>query len=228
MGAVTAKAEDTDERRADNAAMPFQLWSRDLFDRESAPFLEASFERLGEGVTALWRKVLDEVIQDDGRPTFTDFTLEGEGRVLWIPRDPFENPVLAELRRRARGEPDFLERLVTEHTSRFGHGPVDLDTLVLALTPLPSVIHRTVVVVSRQLGVEPRLTLRTTGGWQGEGFTITARWSRAGVPTWRLELRALDGPAVLTIEGSVATLEAGGRAGEVLRDALLEAGVLTP
>ncbi|MBL8917285.1 MAG: hypothetical protein JNJ54_00365 [Myxococcaceae bacterium] len=207
--------------------MPFELWSRDLFDRESAPFREATFARFADGLTALWRKVLDEVIQDDGRPTFTDFSLEGEGRVVWIPRDPFENPVLAELRRRARVEADFVERLVTEHQSRFGHGPVALDTLALALTPLPSTLHRAVVVIGRQRGLAPRLTLGTTGGWQGPGLTITATWSRAGVAGWRLELSALDGPAVLTLEEGGVRLEAPpGGAGEVLRDALLEAGVL--
>lgn len=207
--------------------MPFELWSRDLFDRESAPFREATYARFDEGLTALWRKVLDEVIQDDGRPSFTDFSLEGEGRVLWIPRDPFENPVLAELRRRARAEGDFVERLVTEHQTRFGHGPVDLDTLALALTPLPSTFHKAVVVIARQLGLPPHLRLGATGGWQGPQLTITASWSRAGVVTWRLELNALDGPTVLTLDEGGARLEAPpGAAGQVVRDALLEAGVL--
>lgn len=205
--------------------MPYELWSTDLFDRDSEPMLEASFSRLDEGLSSLWRKVLDEMIQDDGRPGFTDFSLRGEGRVVSIPRDPFENPLLAELRRRARADTSFLPRLVAEHQQRFRDRPVVLETLLLALTPVPQPLERALVVISRRLGFEPRLTL-SEGRWGGPRLTLTAAWARSGASTWRLSVGGLDAPFVVTHSGDVTAVEGAGGAAEVLKDALLEAGVL--
>ena len=76
----------------------WRLWAYDYFDRE----LERSLELEGEGILAgleeLWRKTLEEGVQDDGRPTFTWFDLQLPEDWARIPRDPFENPELGRIR----------------------------------------------------------------------------------------------------------------------------------
>lgn len=96
------------------------LWSSDLFDRESPPSLESRYASLEEGLAGLWRHVLREGVQDDGRPTFTAFSLEVHGRAgVALPRDPFSNPELAVLRRRFfGGEQDLVDRLAALHAAR--------------------------------------------------------------------------------------------------------------
>lgn len=94
--------------------MSWSLWSSDFFDRESAPFCDARGEALEEGLAQLWAKTLDEGVLDDGRPTFTWFTLRHDGGAVTLPRDPLKNPALAKLRA-WRGEPALLARLVALH-----------------------------------------------------------------------------------------------------------------
>ena len=51
----------------------FELWSNDLFDREAEPTLDGRFPTLNAALRELWRRVLEEGIQDNGTPTFTAF-----------------------------------------------------------------------------------------------------------------------------------------------------------
>ena len=94
--------------------MSWSLWSSDSFDRDSAPYCDARGEALEEGLAKLWAKTLDEGVLDDGRPTFTWFTLRHDGGAVTLPRDPLANPALAKLRA-WRGEPGLLARLVARH-----------------------------------------------------------------------------------------------------------------
>ena len=95
--------------------MTWTLWSMDYFDREAEPIEEASGNNLDEGLILLWRKTLEEGLLDDGRPTFSWFTLHIPGpRSLALPRDPLDNPALAKLRC-WRGTPGFIERLGRWH-----------------------------------------------------------------------------------------------------------------
>ena len=113
--------------------MKIELWSSDLFDRDSTPSLEAGFSTIPEGLKALWDHVLGEGVQDDGRPTFTDFQLRLEGkRPISLPRDPHANPALAALRR-CRQTPLFLDELVAVHAARLDR-PFDFAPF-LALCP---------------------------------------------------------------------------------------------
>ena len=97
-----------------SASHAWELWATDLFDREAAPSCEASGTGVLEGLTELWRRALEESYLDDGRPTFTAFTLKC-GRLRYdVPRDPTRNPELGALRR-WRLEPDLLEAVARGH-----------------------------------------------------------------------------------------------------------------
>ncbi len=78
--------------------MTYELWSFDLFDRDSEARLEASGLDLVGGFAVLCRKTLDEGLTDDGKPTFTWFELKYDGKRFSLPRDPLSNPELAKLR----------------------------------------------------------------------------------------------------------------------------------
>jgi len=110
-----------------------ELWSSDLFDRESSPSLEGTFSQLEAGLETLWTHVLDEGVLDDGRPTFVDFQLRVGGRAaITIPRDPSRNPELARLRA-VRKQPGFAARLAAIHCAQLGR-PFDFAPF-LAATP---------------------------------------------------------------------------------------------
>lgn len=97
-----------------SASDAWELWAIDLFDREATPSREASGTGMLEGLTELWRRALEESYLDDGRPTFTAFTLTC-GRLRYdVPRDPTRNPELGALRR-WRFEPDLLEEVARAH-----------------------------------------------------------------------------------------------------------------
>lgn len=104
----------------------FEIWSSDLFDRESSESLEGDYPRLDDALTALWQLVLTEVVEDDGRPTFTDFQLRSEGRrTIRVPRDPSQNPELALLRSQ-RHRPGFYVALARVHGGRLDQ-PFDFE-----------------------------------------------------------------------------------------------------
>ena len=78
--------------------VPWELWSNDLFDRDSQPTCESSGSDLTGGCAGLWRLTLDEGIQADGRPTFLWFQLRWSGGAVSLPRDPHGNLELARLK----------------------------------------------------------------------------------------------------------------------------------
>lgn len=94
--------------------MSWSLWSSDSFDRDSEPCCDARGEALADGLARLWAKTLEEGVLDDGRPTFTWFSLRHDGGAVTIPRDPLANPALAKLRA-WRATPSLMERLVAAH-----------------------------------------------------------------------------------------------------------------
>lgn len=199
-----------------------EIWSNDLFDRESAPSLERRFTELDAALRELWRLVLEEGVQDDGRPTFTDFQLRLEGRpAIVIMRDPDLNPELA-LLRSMRHEPDFYGALAAVHASRpgprFDFGPF------LDLGP-PAAARKIAEVLRGALSIaapleRDGLTWRA-GPANGVHLSISAGWAvRAhgldfeGAP---LRFAVAYAPRKIEGEGSPAT--------EPLRDALLAAGL---
>lgn len=98
----------------------FEIWSTDLFDREAAPSREGEYPNLLEGLGSLWKLVLEQGVQDDGKPTFTDFQLRISGKpAIFIPRDPSLNPELAQLRA-LRHRSDFWPTLAKLHLEQLG------------------------------------------------------------------------------------------------------------
>jgi hypothetical protein len=106
----------------------WELISQDLFDRESAPRRDAHGGDAQHGLELLWRKVLDEGVQDDGRPTLTAFGLRLPGRRVDLPRDPLSNPGLAKLRG-WRSLPGLIEALASSTRS----SPAEAPSVVVAL-----------------------------------------------------------------------------------------------
>lgn len=217
------------------------LWSSDFFDRESPPSLEERCPTLEAGLASLWRHVLTEGVQDDGQPTFTDFTLKVPGRrPVSLPRHPSSNPELARLRWRLRNdEPRLLRRLAALHLERldepFAFGPY------LALpVQLPPGVGRLVELLAGALGLAPPLEPTPAGWRQGpaEGLHLVARRIEGRGPAqsffpqaWAVEVQ---GPARFSVvlEGDEPSLTTVGRvdaadgpAARTLVDALLEGGV---
>ncbi len=83
---------------SEKPTVSWQLWSNDYFDRDSRPCLELEGQGLVAGCAALWQKVLEEGIMDDGRPTFIGFMLQSQQGQFIVPRDPLMNMELARLR----------------------------------------------------------------------------------------------------------------------------------
>jgi len=98
----------------------WQLWSNDYFDRDAPPFLEMEGEGIVEGFIALWQNTLEEGVQDNGRTTFTGFTLQSQQGQFILPRDPLMNSELARLRM-WRGHPGLLETLAKASAARPDH-----------------------------------------------------------------------------------------------------------
>lgn len=203
----------------------FELWSNDLFDRESAPSLEGTFSSLPDGLVALWRKTLEQGVQDDGRPTFTEFSLRGEGRTRFLPRDPFRNVHLALLRRRSLERAGFVDEVVQLHLEHFAVGDVSLGWLVAATTVVPPEVQPILDVMAQHLGVQAPFLPRADGARQSGPIALVPLLD-AGA--WRVEVRDWDGAFAVIVGDGEARVECDEvPACHVLRDALLEAGVAT-
>ncbi len=135
------------------SADPFELWSTDLFDREAAPTNEGHYPRLDSALRTLWRLVLDQGIQDDGKPTFTDFQLRIQGKPpVSIPRDPSRNRELA-LLRTLRHKFDFEGELARIHAPLIDQ-PFDFGPFLDELTPgIPATIRKLAAVLGTALSI---------------------------------------------------------------------------
>ena len=143
--------------------MKIELWSSDLFDRESEPALEGEFTELVPGLAALWEHALGEGVQDDGKPTFTDFQLRIEGRTpISIPRDPLDNPELT-LLRAFRETPYFIIQLALLHHAQLDRR-FDFEPLLAALPALPIVVEQVMNVFCRALSIT-EAPLRERANW---------------------------------------------------------------
>ncbi len=204
----------------------WELWSSDTFDRESPPSVEGSFDTLEAGLRALWKKTLTEAVQDDGRPTFTEFTLRGQPSVF-LPRDPFENPELAVLRARMLANGAYLDALVAAHAARVATR-VTLKQLLALTTPLPAQVQQVLVFLSRRLAVDGAPETTAEGTWAQERMVVTPRWQAPSPdPTsWSIAVTGLTGVFSVVVEAGRARVELTEAADtQVLRDALLESGL---
>lgn len=199
--------------------MRFELWATDLFDREAAPSQAGTFATLELGLEALWRATLDEGIQDDGRPTFTWFTLRGPPTSLSLPRDPFSNLHLAMLRQRWKQTPSFAATLARLHATLL-EGTLSLEQLVLSTTELPELLQQATRVLAGHLRLSGALTLKPSGRWELATLHVSATW-KAPEPEYRLEGHGL----VVRCVGERLTVEASDDSARVLADVLFEAGV---
>lgn len=203
--------------------MAWELWSSDTFDRDSDPRLEGAFDTFEQGLRALWKKTLTEGVQDDGRPTFTEFSLRGQPKVS-LPRDPFENPELAVLRARMLANAAFLDQLVNVHAA----GGVTLAQLLVLTAPLPVLVEQVVGFLSKRLAVDGALRVTAEGGWAAERIVVTPRWAPPSpeAAAWSLVVSGLSGPFTVVVESTRARVEVSEAAdAQVLRDALLESGL---
>jgi hypothetical protein len=66
----------------------WQLWYRDLFDRECPPSIELRGRGLLTGLIELWARHLFETVRPDGRLGFSRFNLWYESRSIEIDGDP--------------------------------------------------------------------------------------------------------------------------------------------
>lgn len=206
--------------------MAWELWSSDTFDRESPPSVEGSFDTLEAGLRALWKKTLSEAVQDDGRPTFTEFTLRGQPSVF-LPRDPFENPELAVLRARMLANGAYLDALVAAHASRIARR-VSLKLLLAVTTPLPAQVQQVLVFLSRRLSLAGAPDVTAEGTWAQERIIITPRWQAPSPEpaSWSVAVTGLAGAFTVVVEAGRARVELADAADtQVLRDALLESGL---
>lgn len=217
----------------------YELWSSDLFDRESSPSLEESSERLERALESLWRRVLEQGVQDDGQPTFTEFQLRSAtGPVASIPRDPLNNPELA-LLRRFRGKRGFCAMLARAHQVRLGRA-FDFEPF-LALAPRPPACAQKVSDVLRAaLSISGMLqregTVWRAGPREDLHVLLTAAGYDGACTTWRISVTGLqfEGNPV-RFGGKVEQRDSGGeawtlecddsKACQPLRDALFEAGL---
>lgn len=172
------------------------LWSQDTFDREAEPSRDATFETEEEGFEGLWRAVLEQGVQSDGKATFTSFTLElSDQRRVRIPVTPFENPRLVELRERMR-EPGFLARLGALHLERVDQ-PFDFAPF-LALGP-PEVLQHIARALAVPLGLAGGFE-RVSDGWHlGNSMPhIEVRHTGHRGDVWMVSVNGLerDGTAI--------------------------------
>ncbi len=198
--------------------MTFELWASDLFDRDSEPSRQKTFSTLRDGLEALWRASLEEGIQDDGRPTFTWFTLTGPSLRVELPRDPFVNLELAMLRQRWKLVPGFASRLAELHAALLPARP-SLEHLLVQTTELPPPVLRAVEVLARHLALQGKLS-PTTNGWELGALRLTASWVLPE-PEYRV---VLDDLTARFTKGEVL-LEASDDRSKVLGDVLAESGL---
>jgi len=211
--------------------LPWELWSTDVFDRDAPPMHERAVASRRAGLEALWRAVLREAIQHDGKATFTDFSLRGPaGPTLRIPRDPFQNPELAHLRARLE-EPDFTSRLAELH-ERLLEAPFSFAPFLALPVALPQPVTQVALALAKSLGRGEALTSQPPGWRCGErveirssGYT-SGNAFESGATRWTVEAEGL----VVTLDdvaeaGWYPAVSSDGSAGAlVLRDALSAAG----
>lgn len=171
--------------------MAFELWSSDLFDREAEPRLELKADTLRDGLLALWRKTLEEGVDDQGRPTFTAFTLRGARLRLSLPRDPSKNPQLAELRWRL-GENDFLWRVVTLHEP-LAREPFSFEPYLAIPVQLPREVETCVRTLANALGLTRPLRTTARHAWSTGEPTKTHLTVTSEATRWRVEVRGAAG-----------------------------------
>ncbi|MDP1829656.1 MAG: hypothetical protein Q8L48_40700 [Archangium sp.] len=192
-----------------------EIWSNDLFDREADPSLESGHAELDGALRALWKLVLEQGVQDDGQPTFTDFQLRLEGRPsVFIPRDPARNPELA-LLRSLRHEADFYGALASVHASQLGRA-FDFGPF-LDLGP-PSETVKIADVLRGALSITEPLK-RDGLAWRAGPLSVGAGWA---VRLDGLEFKGKPVRFVVTA-GKVESDDS--PATQPLRDALLAAGL---
>jgi hypothetical protein len=104
------------------------------FDANAEPSVNEEGQGLRTGVQRLWRRVLEEAVQDDGRPTFTDFSLRVGGRTLRVPRDPSRDLELARLRAWRRVV-SVVPTLASVHSDAFRLDPALLMLALLREAP---------------------------------------------------------------------------------------------
>ena len=93
---------DEVDSRIPSTSSTWQLWHSDMFDRESAPSLEASGMNIIQGLYELWRYTLKEGIQDNGSASFSRFRLtwgNAPTTRVEVVVNPFNNLALIKLRR---------------------------------------------------------------------------------------------------------------------------------
>jgi hypothetical protein len=79
----------------------WQLWYGDIFDRDSAPALQASGTNIVEGLYELWLHTLKEGVLENGSASFSRFHLtwgNTNSTRVDVFVDPFHNPALMKLR----------------------------------------------------------------------------------------------------------------------------------
>lgn len=234
----------------------YELTSTDLFDREAPPSLEGTFAALEVALAALWKRVLEEGVQDDGRPTFTDFLLRRpQGKSVSLPRDPFHNPELAQLRA-CRHDKEFFGRLASVHLERL-ELPFDFAPFLATAARLPAQVQDAVNVLRGALSIPGELSLSREGGiWRIDAPAATAgtaarsplmlittsgyqrtAGSGAGRSSWHIKLPEFRfAERAVRFEVELVEDEATGWSGTVmsdhspgtqpLQDALLAAGLL--
>ena len=167
--------------------MKFQLRAADLFDRDAPVTRELDTDDPLVALRALWSKTLREGVLEDGRETFTSFTLAGPASMgLCLTRA--KNPELAAIR--GVMTQDLLTALATEHARRlaepFAFGPY----LALAHV-VPAEWTRVTDVLAAALGLGGVLQLDVRSTW--------VRGPRDGV---RLRVEpGVPGRCVVRLEG---------------------------
>lgn len=144
--------------------MKATLWSYDLFDRDSEPIIDVVFESVGDGLRGLWRSVLHEGIVEDGRRSFTDFSLHLEdGTRLAVPVQHGVNPELLLLRARQH-EPGFLDALSQRHLELHDR-KLDFAFDLLLSIPPPVAVFELARVLSAALA-SPGAPVRAGARWR--------------------------------------------------------------
>ncbi len=93
LAPLTADGPDEDDEWA--------LIYRDTFDREAPPVVERTGAGVEAGARALWQRSIDEGVTDEGRATFSRFTLVWEGTArlgAYVPASTTPDDRLVKLR----------------------------------------------------------------------------------------------------------------------------------
>jgi hypothetical protein len=108
----------------------WQLLHHDLFDPEAGG-REAGGQHLEDGLALLWHKEAFEGILEDGRRSFSAFSLHWEnGRADLVVAQ--ENPALLRIRRWAAADPRILREIAAAHVRRLDHRDAAADILACA------------------------------------------------------------------------------------------------